>query len=176
MAKLHGVLLPVAPDAQLQQRGERVDDRDADAVQPPGNLIDVLIELTAGMQLGHDDLGGGDAFLGMDSGRDAAAIVGDRAGAVRIERDRHFRRVAGERLVDGVVDDLINHVMEAGTVIGVPDIHAGALANRIQAPENLDGFGVVLDRGERRVARLAKRLGGRRRRVVHHVSGEWQGC
>ena len=138
MAKLHGVLLAVAPDAQLERGRERVDDRDADAVQPAGNLVDVLIELPAGMQLGHDDLGGGDPLLGMDSGRNAAAIVGDGAGTVRVERDRHLCRVADERLVDGVVDDLVDHVMEARTVIRVPDIHSRALPDCIQTLENFD--------------------------------------
>ena len=41
--------------------------------------------------------------------------------------------VAGQRLVDGVVDDLEHHVVQTGAVIGVADVHAGALAHRIEA-------------------------------------------
>jgi hypothetical protein len=35
--------------------------------------------------------------------------------------------MAGQRLVDGVVDHLVDHVVQAGAVIGVADIHAGRL-------------------------------------------------
>jgi len=42
--------------------------------------------------------------------------------------------VAGQRLVDGVVDDLVDHVMQAGTVIGVADIHARPLARTASRP------------------------------------------
>ena len=62
------------------------------------------------------------------------------------------RGVAGERLVDRVVDDLVDHVMQARAVVGVADIHAGALAHRIEALQDLDRFGVV---------------GGRRTRLRH---------
>ena len=64
-------------------------------------------------------------------------------GAVRIERDGDLRGVAGERLVDRVVDDLVDHVMQAGAVIGVADIHAGTLAHGVEALEDLDRFGAV---------------------------------
>ena len=51
--------------------------------------------------------------------------------------------MAAQRLVDGVVDHLIDHVVQARPVIGVADIHARPLAHRIQALENLDGIGAV---------------------------------
>ena len=40
--------------------------------------------------------------------------------------------VAGQGLVDGVVDDLENHVVQAGAVIGVADVHAGSFPHRIK--------------------------------------------
>ena len=51
--------------------------------------------------------------------------------------------MAGQRLVDGIVHDLIDHVMQARAVIGVADIHAGALAHGIQALQHLDAVGVI---------------------------------
>ena len=54
--------------------------------------------------------------------------------------------VAGQRLVDGVVDDLVDHVMQAGAVIGVADIHARPLAHGIEALEDLDRFRAVIGR------------------------------
>jgi len=84
-------------------------------------------------------------------GRDAAAVVGDGAGAVRVEGDRNEVGMAGQGLVDGVVDHLVDHVVQARAVVGVADIHARALAHRIQALENLDGIGAVFGRRAGRV-------------------------
>jgi hypothetical protein len=40
--------------------------------------------------------------------------------------------VARERFVDSVVHNLEYHVVQTGAVIGIADIHARALAHRIQ--------------------------------------------
>ena len=75
-----------AEDAQIEAvRRQRVDHRYADAVQAARHLVRVLVELTAGVELGHDDLGRRDAFLFVDVDRDAAAVVADRARAVGVE-------------------------------------------------------------------------------------------
>ena len=52
--------------------------------------------------------------------------------------------MAGQRLVDAVVDDLVHHVVQARAIVGVADIHARTLADSLQALENLDGIGAVL--------------------------------
>src|SRR5215471_7163089 len=80
----------------------------------------------------------------MNVGRNAAAVVSYRARPIRIERDDNFLGVAGEGLVDRVVDNLIDHVVQAGAVIGIADIHAGALAYSIKALEDLDRFSTVV--------------------------------
>jgi hypothetical protein len=144
VGEAHLVELAVAADLQLQRDRQRVDDGDADAVQAAGDLVGVLVELTAGMQLGHDDLGRGDALLGVDVDGDAAAVVGDGHRTVDVERHGDEIGMAGQRLVDGVVHNLVDHVMQAGTVVGVADIHARALAHRVEALEDLDGAGAVL--------------------------------
>src|SRR5690606_15795567 len=107
-------------------------------------------ELAAGMQLGHHDFGS--AALGLvlvipfDVNWNAAAIVGDRNGIVGMDGDVNFSAVASQRFVDGVVQHLENKVMQTGAVGGVADIHAGALAHRFQAFQDLDGGGAVLGR------------------------------
>ena len=112
-------------------------------MQAAGDLVGILVEFSAGMQLGHDDLGGGDALALVDVGRDAAAVVEDRHRAVGIQRHLDARRVAGEHLVDGVVDDLVDHVVEAGAVVGVADIHARPLAHGVEALQDLDRFRAI---------------------------------
>jgi len=52
--------------------------------------------------------------------------------------------VAGQHLVDGVVDHLVDHVMQARAVIGIADVHAGALAHRLEALQHLDAIGAVI--------------------------------
>ena len=46
---------------------------------------------------------------------------------------RDFLAVAGERFVDRVVDDLENHVVETGAVIGVADVHSGTFSDGFEA-------------------------------------------
>ena len=125
------VLEPVAPDAQHEARRQRIDHGNADPVQAARDLVGVLVEFTARMQLGHDDFGGRHALFVVDAGRNSAPVVGDGARAVGVEGHGHKLRVAGQSLVDGVVDDLIDHVMEAGAVIGVADVHARPLAHGV---------------------------------------------
>src|SRR4249920_3872258 len=82
----------------------------------------------------------------MDIGWDAAAIVAHRAGAVRIERHGYFGRKSSKGFVDGVVHRLIDHMVEARTVIGIADIHARPLAYGVEALEDLDRLGAILGR------------------------------
>ena len=70
--------LPSRQMRRLSHVGERIDDRDADAMQAARHLVGVLVEFSAGMELGHDHFGGRDAFAFVDVGRDAAAVVASR--------------------------------------------------------------------------------------------------
>ena len=99
------------------------------------------------MELGHDDLGGRNAFVPMDLRRDAASVVVHRHGAVSIERHIDLVAIAREGFVDGVVDNLIDHVVQARAVIGVADIHARTLADGVEAFQHFDGLGAVIGRG-----------------------------
>jgi len=158
--KMH---LAVAPDFDVHPFGQRVDHGGADAVQAAGHLVGVLVELAAGVQPGQHHLGGGDAFLVVDVGRDAAAVVAHGDAAVPVQRRLDAGGEAGLRLVDRVVDDLEGHVMQAGAVIGVADIHARALAHGIEPAQHRNGGSVVGVRPGRVV--------GGRRGVVTHAGG-----
>ena len=85
VAEAHVMLFAVAPDAQVEPFRQRVHDRNAHAVQTARHLVGVLVELTAGVQLGHDDLGRRDAFFRVDVGRDAAPVVVHRARSVGVQ-------------------------------------------------------------------------------------------
>jgi hypothetical protein len=166
VVELQVVRLAVAPDAQLQPLGERVHDGYAHAVQSAGNLVRVLVELAAGVQLGHDDLGGGalEVVVLLDVGRDAAAVVHHRDGVVGVDHDLDVVAVARQRLVDGVVHHLEHHVVQARAVGRVADVHAGALAHGIEPLEDLDARRIVL--GRHAAVGIGVQLLGKRRQNV----------
>ena len=112
-------LVLLAPDVALaadlddQRLAERVDHRDADAVQAAGDLVAAAVaELAAGVQDGEHDLDGRPALLLHDPDRDAGAVVDDGDRVVGVDGDVDARGAAGERLVDGVVDHLVDEVMQ----------------------------------------------------------------
>ena len=120
-------------NGQRQLFGQRIHHRHANAVQASGDLVGVVVKLPAGVQHGHDDLRCGPAFFGMFVDRDAATVIRDRDGFVGVNRNRDDAAMTGERLVDRVIDDLENHMVQPGAVIGVTDVHSGPLANGLKA-------------------------------------------
>ena len=114
LLELDGVDAAVAADLDLGADRQGVDDRHADAVQAAGDRVGLLVELAAGVQLGQHDLDGRDLLLLVDLHGDAAAVVGDLDPAVGEDRDGDARAaLAGEVLVDGVVDHLPDEVVQA---------------------------------------------------------------
>src|SRR4029453_11593615 len=73
----------------------------------------------------------------MDVHGNAAPVVADGDGTVRVQDDLDRIADAGQRLVDGVVDRLVHEVMQT-VGAGVADVHGGALADRLQPFEDLD--------------------------------------
>ncbi len=137
--ELLAIHLAVSPDLGDQPLGERVDDGDADAVQPAGDLVAVASELPAGMELRQDDRQRRKSLLRDDVHRDAGAGVADGHRVVRM--DRHVDEVvpARERLVDRVVDHLVDEVMQAARARR-PDVHPGSETNGVEALEDSDVF------------------------------------
>jgi hypothetical protein len=72
-----------------------------------------------------------------------SAVVGDGHRVVGVDGDDETVAVARERLVDGVVDDLVHEVVEPARTGGA-DVHAGPLADRLEALQDLDVLGVVM--------------------------------
>ena len=123
--------------------GERVDHRDADAVQAAGDLVAAAAELAAGVEHGQHDRHGGQLLARARRRRGCRGRC-RRPGCRRRRRIVTSIRVAvaGQRLVDGVVDDLLDEVVQAA-LAGRADVHAGALADRLEPLEHLDRAGVV---------------------------------
>src|ERR1700674_893629 len=145
-------LLPgetVAPDFEIEFFAQRVDAAHADAVQSSGNFVGVAVELAARVQRGHHDLRGGNFFA-----VDVHVVDGNAASVVDygdgvIEVDGHFDLVgvAGEGLVNRVVDDFVHQVMQP-KFAGRADVHGGTFAHRLHAAEDLDRVGGVFSVGD----------------------------
>ena len=133
------VLVAVAADVDGQPLRAGVDDGRADAVQTAGHFIAGVLaaELAAGVQHSVDDGHSRDAQLGLDVHGDAASVVRDLNDIAGLDGHFNMGAVSGQCLVDGVIDDLVDQVMQAGRA-GRTDIHAGALAHSLQTLEDLD--------------------------------------
>ena len=167
--------VPAAVDLDVQAGGEGVHHGGAHAVQTAGGRVRAAAELAAGVQLGHDDLDAGEAGLGLDVDRDAAAVVPHLDGAVVVQDHLDVVAVAPEGLVHGVVDDLPEAVHQA-TAVGRPDVHARALAHCLepledeQVPRGVVGT-VPVCSGQQRCGRHG-RIGGHAVRSSLNFSGD----
>ena len=134
--------LAVAADLGDQPLRERVHDGDADPVQAAGDLVALAAELAAGVELRQDDRERGKALVLHDAHRDARAPVADGDGVVRVEAHLDALVAPRERLVDRVVDHLVDEMVEPAGARRA-DVHPRAQADRLEAFENGDVFGVV---------------------------------
>jgi len=50
-----------------------------------------------------------------------------------MDRDRNVGAEPSQGLVDRVVDDLKDHVMKPGAVVGITDVHTGPFSNGVKA-------------------------------------------
>ncbi len=79
----------------------------------------------------------------MDVDGNTAPVVAHRDAAVAVQGQFDPGGVSGLDLVHRVVDDLERHMMQAGTVIGVTDIHTWAATNRVESFQDGDRRGIV---------------------------------
>ena len=149
------VFFAVAPYRQFEPHGERVDDRDADAVEAAGYCIGAFVEFAARVQHREDDLGGGAARL-VHTRRDAAAVVDDADAAVLVYRDADGVAEAGEGFVYRVVDDLVDEVVQPARPL-IADVHARAFADRFEPFEYVYVLFVVIG-GEVAVLRIYRKF------------------
>jgi hypothetical protein len=114
-------------------------------VQAAGDFVVGGIELAAGVQLGEHHLRGGHRS---PSGRSIMSTGMPRPSSTTVMElstwmtTSIFLGVAGERFIDGVVDDFVDEVMQTH-LAGRADVHGGAQADGFKAFKNLDVFAGV---------------------------------
>ena len=112
-------------------------------MKPARDFVGVVVEFTARVKHRHDHFRGGTPFFRVLVHGNPAAIVCNRYRFIGMDRDLYATAMTRERLVYRVVHHLENHVMQAGAIIRVTDIHSRPFADGFQALENLDIRGVV---------------------------------
>ena len=142
LLETYAVDLAVALDFDVHRRGERIDDGDADTVQTARHLVAFAAELAARVQDGQDDLDRRLAALVHVDG-DASPIVDDGDAVVLFDRHVNMVAIAGQSLIDRVVDHLVDEMMQAA-LRRAADIHARALSYSFQAFQNLNLIGAVV--------------------------------
>ena len=115
-------------------------------MQAAGHGVAAPAELAAGVQDGHNHLDRGDAFGWMEVNGDAASVVRDPDAAVGLQDNLNVVAVTGQRLIDGVVHHFIHQVVQAAGAGGT-DVHAGTLADGLEAFQNGDLISAVLHGG-----------------------------
>ncbi len=136
-----GVILRVdgalTVNLHVHLRRERVHAAHTYAVQTAGNLVTILVELTAGVEYGHHDLQGTLVLLRVHVNRYTATVIlyGNRV----ILFDMYGYLVAEpcQGLVDRVIYHLIHQVVKT-FLRDITDIHCRAFAHRFQSLKHLD--------------------------------------
>src|SRR5205814_4906042 len=113
-----------------------------DAMQARRDLVAAAAELASGVEARHHKLEGGKTLLLVDVDWDTAAVVVHLHAAVGEKRDHDASGVAGQRLVDGVVDHLVDQVVQASGARRT-DVHARTPPHMLPALEDLDLLGGV---------------------------------
>ena len=135
--------LSAATHSQHQQFGEGVYYGNTYAVQTTGYFVRVVVELTASVEHGHDDLCRRNAFFFMHVYRDATTVVTHGDGFIRVDDNADVVAVTGQSFVDGVIDHLEHHVVQTATIIGVANVHTGTFAYGIQTFQHFNAGRVV---------------------------------
>ncbi len=85
------------------------------------------------MENGHDDLGGRTPFLRVHVHGYATAIITDGDGLVGVNGDLHALAIAGQGFINGIIHNLEHHVVQAGAIIRVANVHSRPFSHGIKA-------------------------------------------
>ena len=129
--------LTLAVNLGNEQGRKCIHARYTHTVQTTRHLVAALVELTTGVEYGHNDLQCRFLLLLVHAGRNTATVIayGDRV----VLANGYVNRiaVASQRLVDRVVDHLINQVVQT-LLANVTDVHGRTFTHCLQTLQDLD--------------------------------------
>ena len=62
---------------------------------------------------------------------------------VIVQDDQRPVTVPGERFIDGIIDNLVDHVMQARPVVRIAYVHPRPLSHGIQSAKDFDAIGAI---------------------------------
>ena len=122
--------LAVATNSQPHFFRQGIYHRNTYTMQATRYLIAVVVKLTAGMKHSHNNFGRRNALVMHLCGY-TPAIIKDSNCLVGVDNNAYFRAVSGQGFIYRVINHLKHHMVEAGAIVCVANIHTRALANRI---------------------------------------------
>jgi len=135
--------LAVAPHGSPHPLGKRIDGRDTHPVQTAGHLVRLPVELATCPDARQHQLKRRDLLGWVLAHGDTPTVVINRHGAVIMQHNLDGVTAAGQRLVDGVVHDLVDQVVQCA-LIGAAHIHTRPAADMLHAFQVLDCcFGIL---------------------------------
>ena len=140
------VMVAIAVDFNNELLAQGVDHADTHAVQTARHLVALATKFTAGVQHGEHNFGRALALVRARwiwVNRNTTAVVVDAATAIGQQGDVDAGAITSHGFVDGVVDNFPDQVMQASKTGGA-DVHAGALADGIEALKNLNVLSAVV--------------------------------
>ena len=99
-------------------------------MQASRHLVGVIVELTARVQNRHNDLCRRNTLFVLLC-RNAAPIIANTHRFIRVNDNVNLATVPRQRLINRVVDDFKDHVVEAGSVVCIANVHAWSFSNGI---------------------------------------------
>ena len=136
-------MLAFSEHIHFQMIRKCVDTRNPHTVQTARHLVSALVELTTGMQYGHNHFQSAFLFFGVHIGRDTATVVAHRNGIVFVYGYLHMGAISSQSLIDGVIDHFIYQMVKT-THVYVAYIHGRALTHGLQAFQYLNILGGVV--------------------------------
>jgi len=137
--KTHVVFLAAAANPDFEVFGQRVDDRDADAVQTARILVALVIKFGASVQARQDQLDAGNFFFRMFIDRHAPTVVDDFERPILEQGHLNFLAMTSQRFVDTVVDDFMGEMIRPSRI----GVHTGPAPYRLQPAQDFDVRSVV---------------------------------
>ena len=149
--------LPLTAHRHLDPFTQGVDNGHTDAMQTAGHLVAASTELAAGMEHGEHRFQGALTGARVNIRGNATTVVADGCGTVLAEGHQDPVAMARQGLVHRVVHHLIHKVVQSTRPRGA-DVHAWALADRLQALQHLNLLSAVgvLDLGSVAHAEITK--------------------
>ena len=140
--KFQGMNFAFATHDQAQRFGQGIHARHTHTVQTTRYLVAVLVELATCVQFGQGNFSrtalGLVLVIHLHTRRNATTIVSDADGVVTVDGDHNVIAMACQSFVNRVVHHLEHQVVQACSVGGISNVHAGAFSNRFESFQNLD--------------------------------------